>query len=250
VTFSGSVPTLAANAGFTRCAINFDFGNSFYTTQSNWLDCTRTDNTKLLHYGGAFQPVGGPVPSGGCPDIHQATDPVTSDTVLLMQWRASYGANHYLLTDTTINPSHNLDYPNFYVETVARIGQTVAVFGAPFTMAAVWSGADDASRIPSGSEIELDYIEEANCGPGCANGANGLSDGAFHNWGGAAPVTFYGQQHRAVCQAMMLDSITNMGCSSRAMGPPQVMCAPLLMTSSRAAKTPVPQPHNIYFATI
>ena len=49
--YSGSVPTEAQATGFTHCAANWDFSQSLYATQSNWLDCGDNDPSLIWHAG-------------------------------------------------------------------------------------------------------------------------------------------------------------------------------------------------------
>ena len=42
--YTGSIPAAAQAVGFTHCAANYDFSNSFYATRSNWLDCAGAAN--------------------------------------------------------------------------------------------------------------------------------------------------------------------------------------------------------------
>ena len=37
--YTGSIPAAAQAVGFTHCAANYDFSNTFYSNMANWLDC-------------------------------------------------------------------------------------------------------------------------------------------------------------------------------------------------------------------
>jgi hypothetical protein len=113
--FSGSVPVGAENAGFTTCAYNGDFSNSFYATQSNYVDCHQTQPSLLWH--NVF-------PSNVC-NINQVTDPVTGGKVLRLEWLTSYGnsGNARLQEYATFlhTESPYLAFPNVYIEVVSRL---------------------------------------------------------------------------------------------------------------------------------
>ena len=69
-------PAVAQAAGFTTLAANFDFSQPAYATQSNWMDCSQTNNAVTWH--NFF-------PSNAC-NFFQVTDPATGDTVMRNQW--------------------------------------------------------------------------------------------------------------------------------------------------------------------
>ena len=141
-----TVPAPAAAAGFTTLAANYDFSQPQYATQSNWLDCSDTNSALPWHYG---PPYNTPSQLPPC-NINQKTDPVTGQTVLAVQWLNSYGtpARPALLMCTCFDDTHYLDFPSFYVETVFRMDNASAPFGAPFAQGAVWSGQDANGYIP------------------------------------------------------------------------------------------------------
>jgi hypothetical protein len=172
------VPAGARAAGFTTLAANYDFSQAQFAVQSNWLDCARNDNTKTWHYGSPFDP-----PSHFSPcNINQAIDPVTGQTVLNAQWLSSYFGGtqqNTLLMTTTLDSTHYLDFPNFYVEFAARLSNKAAS-GSSYGLSAVWSGQDSNGTYLGPTNLELDYAEIPS------NPALG-TDSAVHQWAGGGP---------------------------------------------------------------
>jgi hypothetical protein len=186
-----SVPAPATAAGFTHCALNYDFSQAFYAVQSNYLDCGNNDPTKPWHWGGPF----GTALQGPCASVFQTTDPVTGETVLDIRWLNSYPvASPNLVMYNALSASSYTDYPNFYAETVMRVDNLVAG-GTPSAMAAFWDGQDAAGSF-YGNDIEKDYVEE-NTGAFGVTDQNillhGNGSGGGQNWsdGAAGDLTAY-----------------------------------------------------------
>jgi hypothetical protein len=175
---AGSGPPVAAPAaaaGFTTLAYNFDFSQPMYATQSNWLDCSGTDASKVWHVGAP-----GGISSLPC-NINQAIDPLDSSTVLRLQYLQSYGfgdASHSVSMQTVTNGGDaqggtvTASYPNFYAESTYRIDQVSATpeVSGPN---GVWDWQ------AGGNTIECDYAE-------LWIGSGGFGDGGCGNWLGPA----------------------------------------------------------------
>ena len=123
-----TAPAEALAAGFTMLAANYDFSQSLYATQSNWLDCNGTKDSLTWHAG---EPGIGPNSQVAC-NINQGTDPSTSETVMHLQYLASYGSGitsgqtRWMGMETrNENDKHvNVSFNNFYIESVYRIAAT------------------------------------------------------------------------------------------------------------------------------
>lgn len=169
-------PAGAVAAGFTTLAINFDFSQSQYTVQSNWLDCNRNDPTKTWHYASPFSPVSDFAPCGTA--MVQAVDPLTSQNALRAAW---FNANlnqqpqNVALMTTTLDSTHYLDYPNFYIEFRQRVNSK-AVTGSAFNIGSVWSGQDINGDYRN-TNLELDYTE-------MPDNTVLFTDSAVHQWSG------------------------------------------------------------------
>lgn len=126
-------PTEAQTAGLTTLAYNYDFSQSQYATESNWLDWTNTNPNVPWHNGSPG--LGSNFPDG---HIFQTTDPTYGQTVMDLQWLSSFdgqqtGNNSFLSIQTIMNGGggnqsndNGVTFPsNFYVEDVVRIDPEV-----------------------------------------------------------------------------------------------------------------------------
>jgi hypothetical protein len=174
-----AVPAIAAAAGFTTLAANFDFVNNtmcVYGTcvaaspVSNWLDCPGTDNTKIWHnnYFGALNST---IP---CSAIFLTTD--QGLTVLDQQYLVSYAAlgntsnqNTVYMTTNANDGNLTFSYPNgAYIEAVYRINNT-------------WAGGQGSQ--PNGPYVWQNGGIVHDFQPGeLAPGANGFGDGTTDDW--------------------------------------------------------------------
>jgi hypothetical protein len=173
------VPAAARAAGFTTLAANYDFSQPLYSKQSNWLDCSNNDTTKVWHRGWNLS---NRVPC----NIFQTTDPVTGDKVLDLQWLVSFSDpgdpnNNKVIMETTnlnVNPAATTDFPNAYYEVVYRVGQAKIPNDHCFPLHAFWSWSTQHAQGTGEAPIEWDTVETyGECG-----GGKGVS-GAVHNWG-------------------------------------------------------------------
>ena len=166
ITISSSDPTLpteAANAGFTTLAANYDFSQPLYATQSNWLDCTGSSANAALpwhaNYFNSFWPT--------C-NINQATDPVTSQTVLRQTYLGSYYPTGQINTAMqTSGPHSAITFPNMYIETVLR--EDLSYTGGAGSSSGVWTWQTPSN----GFEFDVGELDPA---------AGGWGDAAWHDW--------------------------------------------------------------------
>ncbi len=127
-TADSAAPAAALAAGFTTLAANYDFSQALYATQSNWLDCNGTNDSLPWHSG---VPGLGPNSQAAC-NILQTTDPSTGDTVMHLQYLATYGSGigsgqirwMGMQTMNQYDGYVNVSFNNFYIESVYRIGAT------------------------------------------------------------------------------------------------------------------------------
>jgi hypothetical protein len=150
-----SAPSEAIAAGFTTLAKSWDFSQPTYATLSNWYDCSGTDfsnPSQLFHQGNPGVTLINPC------NVNQVND----GGVLVMdyQWLTSYGNVSFggqfnqVGGQTSNGNNTSIDFPNMYVETVARVTRT---FGTPQNSGGpndVWTWSD-----PSNCQIELDVFE-------------------------------------------------------------------------------------------
>lgn len=196
VTPAGQDPTpppQAAAAGFTTLAYNFDFSQSTYATQSNWLDCVGTDTSKPWHVG-----FPGGITSLPC-NIKQATDPLDSSTVMRLQYLASYssyglgyppsgsgpppgGSPNYNYVSMMGAPNGSvggssghatISFPDYYIEGTYRLDST---YPTGLINGHNSSGPDGLwSWQEPGDAIECEFAE-------IYGSSNGFGDGGCGNW--------------------------------------------------------------------
>jgi hypothetical protein len=229
---SPAVPAGAQAAGFTKLAADYDFSRSLYATQSNWLDCTGSNDSLPWHAG---EPGIGPNSQVAC-NINQGTDPSTGDTVMHLQYLASYGAGIGSGTTRWMgmqtknqNSGHvNVSFNNFYIESVYRLGATNGdnAAGQLDGPNAVWVWNDGSG----GGSFELDVTELYADRGGYADGGGGphgqpgggtfyqsyaannlppgYSETAYHKYG--ALITSDGSTHTYECD--FVDDIQQGSC--------------------------------------
>ena len=66
--YTGSIPAPAQAMGYTHCAANYNFTNSYFTTVSNWLACTDDGTTFHLFW---LKPLNASVP---CNRVNMISD--------------------------------------------------------------------------------------------------------------------------------------------------------------------------------
>jgi len=182
--YTGAVPAAAQAAGFTHCAANYDFSNSFYATRSNWLDCAGAANPQWwnLPYAGTAA-----VP---CGRYNIIADSAFGTNVLQSIFQPSdWPSSSSTEIDTTNSPSptpgSNPGFffsTQFYVEVAEYVtadtqnnayagtscGSSPALFGGVWTWAAP-------------ETVETDFMEFYPGLSQCTNGGNTYD----HNGGGA-----------------------------------------------------------------
>jgi hypothetical protein len=147
------VPTEAANAGFTTLARSWDFSKPLYAVQSKWYDCNGSLPNVLFHQGNPGVSLKNPC------NVFQIND--GGVTVMDFQYLTSYEGNGFSgqfnqvggQTFDNFNNTVSIDFPNMYIETVARVART---FGAPQNSGGpndVWTWST------SGLSLELDVFE-------------------------------------------------------------------------------------------
>ena len=180
-----ATPTQAVNAGFTTCAVNYDFSQPFYATLSNWLDCTPPYNNTALpwHQGGAGQPsTGGAICNPGT-NVRVVNDPSIGTNVLDMTWFPSYytgaGNGNPVIISTATNgwnggqpPNGNsatFSVPNgTFIQTVEKLTPASGSGGSGPN--GLWSWQSTPSNAGS---LERDFAElYANPGIGDMNSYN------------------------------------------------------------------------------
>jgi hypothetical protein len=185
----GAVPPVAAAAGFTTLAVNYDFSSVAYADpNTNWLDCTDSDDTKIWHLGSPGVPSG--VTYGGC-DIHQKFDSVAGANVLNVHLDVntnpcnSWGAYCSTSLETRNEISHAISasYPNKYFEAVVRIEGTYpqGPFNGP---AAAWEWPVGDNGL-EGDNVELQYDSGGYGNDGVVNwctSCNGVNTAAWITW--------------------------------------------------------------------
>jgi hypothetical protein len=202
-------PPEAQAAGFTTLAYNGDFSlPTFADPNTNWIDCTATDDSKLWHVGNP----GISLTYNPC-NIHQVIDPVTGDTVLRFQYLPSYNSNGdcpangnefcalRIMSKNNGTGTVSLSFGAMYLEYESRNGTAycgshgVSGPNSGFT----WETAPD---VPGPLELDIVEIWEGDCGYGDAganNHANGTGGGAWASFDssgvnlppGYAPPTSY-----------------------------------------------------------
>jgi len=183
---SPAVPAGAQAAGFTKLAADYDFSRSLYATQSNWLDCTGSNDSLPWHAG---EPGIGPNSQVAC-NINQGTDPSTGDTVMHLQYLTSYGSGigsgqtrwMGMQTKNQNDGYVNVSFNNFYIESVYRLGALNGdnASGQLDGPSGVWlwnQGSGSAA-------LELDITE-------LYADRNGYADAGGQNHAGGASITYY-----------------------------------------------------------
>jgi hypothetical protein len=170
-------------AGFTTLAYSWDFSQPLYATLSNWYDCSGTDFShpaQLMHQGnpgvGLFNPC----------NVNQVNDGGVN--VMDYQWLTSYAPNGFNgqfnqvggETTNVQGTQVSLDFPNMYVETVARMQRT---FGQPANSGGpndVWTWSDPGT---TSCPIELDVFE-------LYEDQGGFADAGVRNYCGGFPTSW------------------------------------------------------------
>ena len=164
------VPNEAANAGFTTLAQSWDFSKPLYAVQSNWYDCNGSLPNVLFHQGNPGVSLKNPC------NVNQIND--GGVTVMDFQYLTSYESNGFSgqfnqvggQTYDNFNNTVSIDFPNMYIETVARVART---FGAPNNSGGpndVWTWSD-----PPNCALEIDVFE-------LYEDQGGFADGSTHSW--------------------------------------------------------------------
>src|SRR5260370_25268347 len=182
---AASAPAAQA-AGFTALADNYDLTQPLYATQSNWLECNGTNDSLPWHSGELGI---GPNSQVAC-NINQGTDPTTSETVMHLQYLASYGSGITsgqtrwmgMQTKNQNDGYVNVSFNNFYIESVFRIAATNSdnASGQLDGPSGVWlwnQGSGSAA-------LELDITE-------LYADRNGYADAGGQNHGGGSSGIFY-----------------------------------------------------------
>jgi hypothetical protein len=181
--YTGAIPAAALAVGFTHCAANYDFSNSFYATRSNWLDCAGAANPQWwnLSFGGANAP---------CSRYNIISDPAFGTNVLQSIYQPSDWPREISTELDTTNsasptPGSNPGFffpTQFYVEVAEYVTadtQNNAYAGtscglSPALFGGVWAWAAPES-------VETDFMEFYPGASTCTNGGNTYD----HNGGGA-----------------------------------------------------------------
>jgi hypothetical protein len=185
------VPTEAANAGFTTLAQSWDFSKPLYAVQSNWYDCNGSLPNVLFHQGNPGVSLKNPC------NVFQIND--GGVTVMDFQYLTSYEGNGFSgqfnqiggQTFDNFNNTVSIDFPNMFIETVARVARTYSTpqnLGGPND---VWTWS--TLRAPTGGTyaLEMDVFElyEDQGGFGNASFFNHDNRSGGFNW------TSYGTNH-------------------------------------------------------
>jgi hypothetical protein len=188
---SPGVPTEAANAGFTTLAQSWDFSQPLYATQSNWYDCSGTNFSnpnQLFHQGAPGIALNNPC------NVNQVVD--GGVPVMDFQWLMAYdniqgsanggNGNFNGVGGQTADQNGNVsvDFPNMYIETVARVTRT---FGTPNNSGGpndVWTWSD-----PPTCPLEIDVYElyEDQGGFGNASAVNHCNGTTGYRWQSYSP---------------------------------------------------------------
>jgi hypothetical protein len=230
-TAASAAPAGALAAGFNTLAANYDFSQSLYATQSNWLDCNGTNDLLPWHAG---EPGTGPNSQVAC-NILQRTDPSTGDKVMHLQYLATYGSGigsgqirwMGMQTKNQNDGYVNVSFNNFYIESVYRIAATNSdnASGQLDGPNGVWvwnSGSGGGSFEVDVTELYADRGGYANAGVGNPDGGSGTlyqsyepnslptgySETAYHKY--AALITSDGSTHTYVCS--FVDDIQQGNC--------------------------------------
>jgi hypothetical protein len=181
-----SIPAAARNAGFTTLAQSWDFSQPLYAVQSNWYDCsgvTFSNPAQLFHQGNP-----GVVLNNPC-NVNQIDD--GGVTVMDFQYLTSYEGNGFNGQFNQVggqtadqNGNVSIDFPNMYIETVARVART---FGAPNNSGGpndVWTWSD-----PPGCPLEIDVFElyEDQGGFGNASAHSWCTGATAYRWQSYSP---------------------------------------------------------------
>jgi hypothetical protein len=175
--YTGAVPAAAQAAGFTHCAANYDFANSFYATRSNWLDCAGAANPQFWNLPYVRNP------AAPCSDYNIIFDSAFGTNVLQSTYTpADWSAGVFSTElDSTNSPSPTYGTnpgfffaSQFYVEVVQYVtantqnnAYNVPNCGAPNIpgIFGVWTWATPIT-------VETDYMEFYPGANKCINGGN------------------------------------------------------------------------------
>ena len=213
-----AVPTEAQAAGFTTLAADYDFSQPLYATQSNWFDCNGSQSSLFWHKGNPG--VSMPLPC----NVFQTTD--GGNTVMDSEYLTSYNgitSGQFSQvggqTFDNFNKTVSVDFPNMYIETVARIATT---YGTPQNSGGpndVWTWDNTPNH-----SLEIDVFELYEDSGGFGDGGTGSvhwysyetnnlpggwSPVGYHKYG--ALLTSDGATSRHVC--MFVDDLLQ-GCSN------------------------------------
>jgi hypothetical protein len=179
-TYTGSVPAPAGGAGFTTCALNADFSNSYYSKTATWINECGATTPWRFYLQGQF---GGSVP---CNRLTIATDPTFGGTVAHFQYlqndKATIGQNIFQLAwpgawlTTTGFPPY---LPNeMYYEISFRLSPATLTAGTAWPID-IWQETTRSPCGPGGgpcppSWVEIDFMEYDDLG----------QPGSGFKWGG------------------------------------------------------------------
>jgi hypothetical protein len=169
-----AIPAGAQAAGFTTLALEADFSQPFYATQSNWLDCAGATHPQWYR---AWMGFGSSI-AAPCSATSQQVDPLTGKNALQIHWQDSYYNPSVLVNGAviqTVDDSGNglRIPPNAYFEVVARddVPTTNGTMG-------LWSYTADGTSIEwDGIEIWTAVNDASTC---IHNNAAGIADCIWH----------------------------------------------------------------------
>jgi hypothetical protein len=183
--YTGAVPAAAQAAGFTRCAANYDFSNSFYAARSNWLDCAGAANPQwwnLSYSGGAVAP---------CSRFNIIADPAFGTNALQSIYLPSDWPNELATELDTTNSSSPRPgtNPGFFFATqfYAEVAEYVTANAQNNAYTRTTCGTSPA-QLGSGlwtwaapNTVETDFMEFYPGLNKCGNGGNTIdwNDGAY-----------------------------------------------------------------------
>jgi hypothetical protein len=206
----GAVPAQAVAAGFTTCAGNFDFTattmaawlptgsacsncgtGAAVATLSNWLDANNT-NDALPWHAGYF--------SNGPAEASVITDPVYGGQTLDMYYPSSQntgsaGGDTGMGNQRYGGPTPGgFNFPNFYLETVARIDQVQSGTGSSLGEIFTWASPPYPASNPISDdmdEIYLDGVGDISWSQWQTGGGGFMSCGNIAWCGGFGSVALY-----------------------------------------------------------
>jgi hypothetical protein len=175
--YTGSVPAGASAAGFTTCAANFDFTQSFFATMSNWLDCA-----------GASSPMWWLNSSGqDCSDFIMTTDQGVQVLDFHLPQGQTLGSDGFLALNTATSnySTASLTIPQGkYYEVTFRVLSATATGGPGGNIIAdAWSWCCAGGGTPP--FVEYDFIEMYSSNPGQDGAGTGPWNGGGWSWNGS-----------------------------------------------------------------